>query len=151
MKGGAPFEFHLPPPADAGGQQRLFKAGNIRDLLERGATGTTCGDARLPTACGPPQASCVLSASCRSIRGLGILQSLVIGMPSTSAFARIFKFGMRLACAPGRGPRPGGRPIADHRATTRDSRGAFKQHARSAAAGRGLLRGTCWATTDRAV
>ena len=28
---------------------------------------------------------------------LGILQSLVIGMPSTSAFARIFQFGMRLA------------------------------------------------------
>jgi membrane glycosyltransferase len=27
---------------------------------------------------------------------LGILQSLVIGMPSTSAFARIFQFGMRL-------------------------------------------------------
>ena len=28
--------------------------------------------------------------------GLGILQSLVIGMPSASAFARIFQFGMRL-------------------------------------------------------
>jgi len=27
---------------------------------------------------------------------LGILQSLVIGMPSTSAFARVFQFGMRL-------------------------------------------------------
>jgi membrane glycosyltransferase len=27
---------------------------------------------------------------------LGILQSLVVGMPSTSAFARIFQFGMRL-------------------------------------------------------
>ena len=27
---------------------------------------------------------------------LGILQSLVTGMPSTSAFARIFQFGMRL-------------------------------------------------------
>ena len=27
---------------------------------------------------------------------LGILQSLVIGMPSASAFARIFQFGMRL-------------------------------------------------------
>jgi len=28
--------------------------------------------------------------------GIGILQSLVIGMPSASAFARIFQFGMRL-------------------------------------------------------
>ena len=28
---------------------------------------------------------------------LGILQSLVIGLPSTSAFARVFQFGMRLA------------------------------------------------------
>ena len=27
---------------------------------------------------------------------LGILQSLVVGLPSTSAFARIFQFGMRL-------------------------------------------------------
>ena len=27
---------------------------------------------------------------------LGILQSLVVGMPSSSAFARIFQFGMRL-------------------------------------------------------
>ena len=27
---------------------------------------------------------------------LGILQSLVVGMPSTSAFARVFQFGMRL-------------------------------------------------------
>ena len=27
---------------------------------------------------------------------LGILQALVVGMPSTSAFARIFQFGMRL-------------------------------------------------------
>ncbi len=28
--------------------------------------------------------------------GLGILQSLVVGLPSTSAFARVFQFGMRL-------------------------------------------------------
>jgi Membrane glycosyltransferase len=28
-------------------------------------------------------------------RQLGILQSLVVGMPSSSAFARIFQFGMR--------------------------------------------------------
>ena len=27
---------------------------------------------------------------------LGILQSLVVGLPSTSAFARVFQFGMRL-------------------------------------------------------
>ena len=27
---------------------------------------------------------------------LGILQSLVVGLPSTSAFTRIFQFGMRL-------------------------------------------------------
>jgi membrane glycosyltransferase len=27
---------------------------------------------------------------------LGILQGLVVGLPSTSAFARIFQFGMRL-------------------------------------------------------
>src|SRR6266852_4381651 len=28
---------------------------------------------------------------------LGILQSLVVGLPSTSAFARLFQFGMRLS------------------------------------------------------
>ena len=38
----------------------------------------------------------VWSGSCRRIRKLGILQGLIVGLPSTSAFARVFQFGMRL-------------------------------------------------------
>ena len=50
-----------------------------------------------------PTASFRRSAVLRMVRimqaspEIGILQGLVVGMPSTSAFARIFQFGMRLA------------------------------------------------------
>lgn len=74
-----------------------FKAGNIRDFCLRwgGAHDfavTLDADSFIPA-----------SAVLRMVRimqaspEIGILQGLVIGMPSTSAFARIFQFGMRLA------------------------------------------------------
>ena len=81
---------------------------------------------------------------------LGILQSLVIGMPSTSAFARIFQFGMRLGlrswtigsawwqadCGPYWG----------HNAVIRVA--PFKQHCEiPPLPGRGILAGPCSATT----
>jgi membrane glycosyltransferase len=43
---------------------------------------------------------------------LGILQSLVIGMPSASAFARIFQFGMRLGMRSTPSAALGGKAIA---------------------------------------
>jgi membrane glycosyltransferase len=73
-----------------------FKAGNIRDFcLRLGADHdlavTLDADSFIPAA-----------AILRMVRimqtspEIGILQGLVVGMPSTSAFARIFQFGMRL-------------------------------------------------------
>ncbi len=73
-----------------------FKAGNIRDFCLRwGANHDFAvmldADSFIPA-----------SAILRMVRimqaspEIGILQGLVVGMPSTSAFARIFQFGMRL-------------------------------------------------------
>jgi membrane glycosyltransferase len=78
-------------------ENRGYKAGNIRDFCERfGAKHefavTLDADSFIPA-----------SAVLRMVRimqvspEIGLLQGLVIGMPSTSAFARIFQFGMRLA------------------------------------------------------
>ncbi|MCC6891138.1 MAG: glucans biosynthesis glucosyltransferase MdoH [Hyphomicrobiales bacterium] len=73
-----------------------FKAGNIRDFCER--WGEMHDFALVLDADSLMTADAVL----RLVRlmqanpQLGILQSLVIGMPSSSAFARIFQFGMRL-------------------------------------------------------
>lgn len=72
-----------------------FKAGNVRDFCERWGH-----DYELML---PLDADSVMSgpAIVRLVRmmqahpRIGILQSLVVGMPSSSAFARIFQFGMR--------------------------------------------------------
>lgn len=73
-----------------------FKAGNIRDFLERWGDGheimVTLDADSFVTARALARLVGVLQDNPR----LGILQALVIGMPSTSAFARIFQFGMRL-------------------------------------------------------
>jgi membrane glycosyltransferase len=73
-----------------------FKAGNIRDFCDRWGHShdfaLTLDADSLMTADAVLRLVRVMQASPR----LGILQSLVIGMPSTSTFARIFQFGMRL-------------------------------------------------------
>jgi membrane glycosyltransferase len=72
-----------------------FKAGNIRDFCERWGGDydiaiTLDADSVMPAA-----------AVLRLVRlmelepALGIVQALVVGLPATSAFARIFQFGMR--------------------------------------------------------
>jgi membrane glycosyltransferase len=74
-----------------------YKAGNIRDFCDR--WGDQHDFALVLDADSVMTADAVL----RLVRimqiapRLGILQSLVIGMPSTSAFARLFQFGMRLS------------------------------------------------------
>jgi membrane glycosyltransferase len=74
-----------------------FKAGNIRDFCDR--WGSQHDFALVLDADSVMTANAVL----RLVRimqvapQLGILQSLVIGMPSMSAFARLFQFGMRLS------------------------------------------------------
>ena len=77
-----------------------FKAGNVRDFCERWG-----GQFELML---PLDADSLMSgdAIVRLVRmmqahpRLGILQSLVVGMPSESAFARIFQFGMRHGMRP---------------------------------------------------
>ncbi|MEQ8825985.1 MAG: glucans biosynthesis glucosyltransferase MdoH [Filomicrobium sp.] len=72
-----------------------FKAGNVRDFCERWG-----GDYDLML---PLDADSLMSGEAivkltRMMQAhprLGILQSLVVGMPSSSAFARVFQFGMR--------------------------------------------------------
>jgi membrane glycosyltransferase len=74
-----------------------FKAGNIRDFCLRwgGAHDfavTLDADSFIPAA-----AVLRMVRIMQAAPEIGILQGLVVGMPSTSAFARIFQFGMRLA------------------------------------------------------
>ncbi|AZO76203.1 glucan biosynthesis glucosyltransferase H [Bosea sp. Tri-49] len=77
-----------------------YKAGNVRDFCERwgdryelmlplDADSVMSGDAIVK-----------LARMMQAYPKLGILQSLVVGMPSKSAFARIFQFGMRHGMRP---------------------------------------------------
>ncbi len=72
-----------------------FKAGNIRDFLARWGDDY---DLMLPLDADSlmtGEAIVRLARIMQAYPRLGILQSLVVGAPSTSAFARIFQFGMR--------------------------------------------------------
>jgi membrane glycosyltransferase len=73
-----------------------YKAGNIRDFCERwGAQfdfAVTLDADSLMTSGAVLRLVRIMQADPR----LGILQGLVVGLPSTSAFARVFQFGMRL-------------------------------------------------------
>jgi membrane glycosyltransferase len=73
-----------------------FKAGNIRDFCERWGRNhdfaVTLDADSLMTADAVLRLVRVMQANPR----LGILQGLIVGLPSTSAFARVFQFGMRL-------------------------------------------------------
>ncbi|HEV7260564.1 MAG TPA: glucans biosynthesis glucosyltransferase MdoH [Bosea sp. (in: a-proteobacteria)] len=77
-----------------------FKAGNVRDFCERWG-----GDYEVML---PLDADSVMSGEAivkltrmmQAYPRLGILQSLVVGMPSQSAFARVFQFGMRQGMRP---------------------------------------------------
>lgn len=77
-----------------------FKAGNVRDFCERWGSGF---EFMLPL-----DADSLMSGEMivRLVRigeawpKLGILQSLVVGAPTSSAFARIFQFGMRHGMRP---------------------------------------------------
>jgi membrane glycosyltransferase len=72
-----------------------YKAGNVRDFCER------WGDRyelMLPLDADSVMSGATIVQFTRMMQAyprLGILQSLVVGMPSDSAFARIFQFGMR--------------------------------------------------------
>ena len=73
-----------------------YKAGNIRDFCERWGSlydfAVTLDADSLMTSSAVLRLVRIMQADPR----LGILQGLVVGLPSTSAFARLFQFGMRL-------------------------------------------------------
>jgi membrane glycosyltransferase len=73
-----------------------FKAGNFWDFCERWGGqhdfAVTLDTDSLMTATAILRLVRVMQSDAR----LGILQGLIVGLPSTSAFARIFQFGMRL-------------------------------------------------------
>jgi membrane glycosyltransferase len=74
-----------------------YKAGNISEFL--GAQGQAF-DYFIPLDADSLMSGEVMVrmvAAMQARPGIGILQSLVVGMPSTSGFARVFQFGMRHA------------------------------------------------------
>ena len=72
-----------------------FKAGNVRDFCERWGSEFSL---MLPLDADSLMAGPEIVRLTRMMQAhpkIGILQSLVVGMPSSSGFARIFQFGMR--------------------------------------------------------
>lgn len=77
-----------------------FKAGNVRDFCERWGEAY---EVMLPLDADSVMSGEAIVKLMRMMQAhprLGILQSLVVGMPSRSAFARIFQFGMRHGMRP---------------------------------------------------
>jgi membrane glycosyltransferase len=73
-----------------------FKAGNIRDFCERWGPQHELAVTLDADSFMTPDAMLRLVRIMQANPQLGILQSLVVGLPSSSAFARLFQFGMRL-------------------------------------------------------
>ena len=72
-----------------------FKAGNVRDFCDRWGKDY---EVMLPLDADSLMSGETIVRLVRMMQAhprIGILQSLVVGMPSSSAFARIFQFGMR--------------------------------------------------------
>ena len=72
-----------------------FKAGNVMDFLEHHAEGNELmlildADSEMT-----PAAVLRLVTAMRDDPSLGIIQHLTVGMPASSAFPRLFQFGMR--------------------------------------------------------
>jgi len=73
-----------------------YKAGNIRDFCERWGTQHEVAVTLDADSFMTGDAVLRLIRIMQADPKLGILQGLVVGLPSTSVFARIFQFGMRL-------------------------------------------------------
>jgi membrane glycosyltransferase len=73
-----------------------FKAGNIQDFMTRWGDGFDFALVLDADSLMAPETILRMVGIMQRNPHLGILQSLVVGLPSTSAFARIFQFGMRL-------------------------------------------------------
>jgi membrane glycosyltransferase len=73
-----------------------FKAGNIRDFCLRFGAAHDFAVTLDTDSFIPAPAILRMVRIMQTSSEIGILQGLVVGMPSTSAFARVFQFGMRL-------------------------------------------------------
>jgi membrane glycosyltransferase len=73
-----------------------FKAGNIRDFCDRWGADHQLAVTLDADSFMPAETILRLVRIMQANPTLGILQTLVIGLPSVSAFARLFQFGMRL-------------------------------------------------------
>ena len=76
-------------------ENKAYKAGNVHDFCERWGGDYTL---MLPLDADSLMAGAEIVRMVRMMQAhpkIGILQSLVVGMPSSSGFARIFQFGMR--------------------------------------------------------
>jgi membrane glycosyltransferase len=73
-----------------------FKAGNIRDFCQRWGSRHELAVTLDADSFMPADAILRLVRIMQADPKLGILQGLVVGLPSTSTFARVFQFGMRL-------------------------------------------------------
>ena len=73
-----------------------FKSGNIRDFCERWGNNHEFAIMLDADSFMPTEAVLRLIRIAQANPTLGILQTLIIGLPSVSAFARVFQFGMRL-------------------------------------------------------
>jgi membrane glycosyltransferase len=76
-----------------------FKAGNIRDFCDRWGSQHEFAVVLDADSFMTAEAVLRMVRIMQAAPRLGILQGLVVGMPSTSAFARLFQFGMRLGMA----------------------------------------------------
>ena len=74
-----------------------FKSGNIRDFCDRWGSDHELAVTFDADSFMPAEAVLRLVRIMQANPTLGILQTLIIGMPSVSAFARVFQFGMRLS------------------------------------------------------
>ena len=72
-----------------------FKAGNLREFAERTAGTYDFMIVLDADSLMSPEAILRLTRVMQANPRLGILQTLVVGLPTSSAFARIFQFGMR--------------------------------------------------------
>jgi membrane glycosyltransferase len=74
-----------------------FKSGNIRDFCDRWGQNHEFAVVLDADSFMPAETVLRLVRIAQANPTLGILQTLVVGMPSTSVFARVFQFGMRLS------------------------------------------------------
>jgi membrane glycosyltransferase len=73
-----------------------FKSGNIRDFCDRWGKNHEFAITLDADSFMPAQAVLRLVRIMQANPTLGILQTLIVGLPSVSPFARVFQFGMRL-------------------------------------------------------